>query len=152
MISERTVDKTEKKIITLKSTGHKVSVCLAVKANGTKLKPIVVFKGLHHREIIANSANEWMIIELTKVWVDSVVGAFAFNRRLLACDSYECLIKDTITESLKFKNIDSIIVPCGCTKYIQEQDVRWNKPFKVSCTEKYDEWLEAVGIHEATAA
>ena len=48
MLSETTVDATGKKSITLKSTGHekaRVSVCLAAKADRTKLKPIVVFKG-----------------------------------------------------------------------------------------------------------
>lgn len=48
MISETTVDTTGKKTITLKLTGHekaRVSVGLAAKADGTKLKPMVVFKG-----------------------------------------------------------------------------------------------------------
>lgn len=48
MVSETTIDATGKKTITLKTTGHeksRVSVCLAAKADGTKLKPMVVFKG-----------------------------------------------------------------------------------------------------------
>ena len=40
----------------------------------------------------------------------------------------------------------------GYTKYIQAPDVSWNKPFKASCTEKYDKWLGTVGIHEEIAA
>ena len=46
MLSEKTVDANGKKSITLKSTSHEkagVSVCLAAKAGGTKLKPMVVF-------------------------------------------------------------------------------------------------------------
>ena len=43
-------------------------------------------------------------------------------------------------------------MPGGCTKYIQTPDLCWNKPFKGACTEKYDEWLGSVGIHEETAA
>lgn len=166
MISETTIDATGKKSITLKTTGHekaRVSVCLAAKADGTKLKPMVVFKGgkpevavlkqeFQHRAVVATSANGWMDTELTKVWVDSVLGAFAFNRRLLAWDSYECHIEDSITESLKSKKFDRVIVPGGCTKYIQAPDVSWKKPFKSLCTEKYDEWLGAVGIQEETAA
>ena len=114
MISETTVDTRGKKTITLKSTGHKkarVLVCLAAKADGTRLKPMVVFRGkrevaklkeeFQNRAIVATSANGWMNTELTKVWVDSVVGTFAFNRRLLAWDSYECHMEDSITESLK---------------------------------------------------
>ena len=148
MISETTIDMRRKKTITSKFTGHekaRVSVCLVAKADGTtcRLKPMVVFKGgkrevaklkeeFQHRAIVATSANT----ELTKVWVDSVVGAFAFNRRLLAWDSHECHMEDSITESLKSKKIDPVIVPGGCTKYIQAPDICWNKPFKASCTVK----------------
>ena len=55
MVSETTIDATGKKTITLKTTGHeksRVSVCLAAKADGTKLKPMVVFKGAK-REVAA---------------------------------------------------------------------------------------------------
>lgn len=47
MVSQTTVDASGKKTITIKSTGHeksRVSVCLAAKADGTKLKPMIVFK------------------------------------------------------------------------------------------------------------
>lgn len=166
MISETTIDATGKKSITMKTTGHekaKVLVCLAAKADGTKLKPMVVFKGakqevavlkqeFQHGAIVATSANGWMNTELTNVWVDSVLGAFAFNRRLFAWDSYKCHIEDSITESLKSKNIDCVIVPGGCTKYIHAPALRWNKVFNSSCTEKYDEWLGTVGIHKETSA
>ena len=55
MTEETAIDPTGKKTITLKSTGHekaRVSVCLAAKADGTKLKPMVVFKG-KKREVAA---------------------------------------------------------------------------------------------------
>lgn len=61
-------------------------------------------------------------------------------------------MEDSITESLKSKKIDRVVVPGGCTKYIQTPDVSWNKPFKSPCTEKYDEWPGTVGINEETAA
>ena len=57
-----------------------------------------------------------------------------------------------ITESLKSQKIDRVIVPGGCTKYIHALNVSWNKPFKSSCTQKYDEWLGTVGINEETAS
>lgn len=55
MISETTVDKSGIKTVTLKTTGQeksRVSVVLAAKADGTKLKPMVVFKGAK-REVAA---------------------------------------------------------------------------------------------------
>ena len=50
-----------------------------------------------------------------------------------------------------FKPILSVgSTPGGCTKYIQAQDVSWNKPFKAHVTEQYDDWL-GNGIHEYAA-
>ena len=46
-------------------------------------------------------------------------------------------------------NVDSVIVPGGCTKYIQASDVCWNKPFKARMTELYDQWLSE-GVHQFT--
>ena len=68
-------------------------LCLAAKADGTKLKPMVVFKGakrevaalshkFKHRAVVATSDNAWMNTELTQVWINSILGAFSFNRRL----------------------------------------------------------------------
>lgn len=67
-----------------------------------------------------------MDAELSQVLVDSVVGAFAFNQRQLAWHSYECHMEDKITESLESSKVDLVIVPGGCTKYIQAQDISWN--------------------------
>ena len=71
-----------------------VSVCLSTKADGTKLPPMIVFKGtqresealnkeLKNRCVIASSANGWMDIPSTKAWVNSVLESFAFKHRLL---------------------------------------------------------------------
>ena len=46
---------------------------------------------------------------------------------------------------------DSVIVPGGCTKYIQAPDVSWNKLFKAFITEQYDEWISK-DLHEYTKA
>ena len=167
MVSETTVDTTGKKTITLKTTRHeksRVSVSLAAKAGGTKLKPMIVFKGAKrkvaalHREFksqayIARSSNAWMNTELTNQWVNYVMGSFTLTRRILTWDSYECHIGDSVIKSLNAKKVDIVIVPGGggCTKYIQAPDVLWNKPFKEACTEN-DDWMGTVGIHSETAA
>ena len=46
--------------------------------------------------------------------------------------------EDGITEALKSKKIDRVIVLGGWLKYIQVPDVSRNKS---SCTQKYDQWL-----------
>ena len=46
-----------------------------------------------------------------------------------------------LKKDLKEMNVDSVIIPGECTKYIQVLDVCWNKPFKATMTKLYDRWL-----------
>ena len=79
MVSTTTVDNVGASSINLKTTGHEkvmVTVCLSARADGTKLKPYIVFRGakrevkrlnedFKHKCVIATSANAWMNEELT---------------------------------------------------------------------------------------
>ena len=163
MVSSTTVDKTGSKDVPLKTTGHekvRVSVWLAAKGDGRKHKPFVVIAGAKreskalHEEYkrqcsVASSTNGWMNEELTLRWINEIVGTFAFNKRLLAWDSYEAHMTEDVKLRLKGINTESVIVPGGCTKHIQAPDVVWNKPFKQKVAELYDEWLSN-GVHEFT--
>ena len=44
-------------------------------------------------------------------WVKRVVGAFSFNRRLLAWDSYECHMRDAVKKELNEMKVDQCIIP-----------------------------------------
>ncbi|PFX14517.1 LINE-1 retrotransposable element ORF2 protein [Stylophora pistillata] len=63
----------------------------------------------------------------------------------------QCHILDSVEQELNRTKIDPVIVPGGCTEYVQAPDVSWNKPFQAKVTEKYDEWM-ANGQHAFTAA
>ena len=52
-------------------------------------------------------------------------------------------------KDLKEMNVDSMIIPGGCTKYIQATDVCWNKPFKARMTKLYNQLLSE-GVHQLT--
>ena len=146
MMSATTINATCKKAITMKSTGHekpRVFVCLAAKANGTKLKPMIVFRGavreckvlcqkFRTQTVIVNSPNGSLNTKLTLQWI----GAFPFKQRLLELDSYKCHIEGTAKKLLATKKIDTAIAPGGRTKYVQVPDVSWHKIFKTKCTEK----------------
>lgn len=165
MLSSTTVDNVGEKSIRPKTSGHeksKVSVCLAAKADGTKLKPFIVFPGakretkqlneeLKNKCCVASSVNGWMNEDLTRDWVEGGLGKFSFTRRMVAWDSFKCHITDSIKEELAQSKIDPVILPGGCTKYIQAPDVASNKPFKAKVTENYDAWM-AEGAHSFTAA
>ena len=63
-----------------------------------------------------------------------------------------CHVLDSVKQELNRAKIDPVIVPGGCTKYIQAPDVSWNKPFKAKVTEKYDEWMANTPIPEKTGS
>ena len=129
--------KSREKSIRLKTTGNgesKVSVCLAAKADGIKLKPFIVFPGakretkqlneeFKNKCYVASSVNKWMNEDLTFDWVQGVLGIFSFTRRMLAWDSFKCHLTDSIKQDLAKAKIDPVIVPGGCTRYIQAFDV-----------------------------
>ena len=149
----------------MKSTGHdkvRVSVCLTGKGDGMKCKPFIVFAGAKrepkslHEEFkrrcsVASSANGWMNEKLTLRWCDEVLGNFSFHKRLLAWDSYEAHMTDKVKRKLVNAKVESVMVPGGCTKYIQAPDLVWNKPFKARIQEFYDDWL-ANAKHQFTPA
>ena len=115
--------------VSLKTTGHekvRVSVCLSAKADGTKLKPMIVLvvqienqklslKNLTVVVFVASSKNAWMNEELTLVWVEKILRKFSFGRRLLSWDSFECHMMNSVKEAVKTSNSDLVIVPGGCT-------------------------------------
>lgn len=167
MPGSTTVNEAGATSVTIRSTGHekdRVTVCLAAKANGQKLKPFIVFNGgkrdvkrmnedrqLTNRCVIRSSINGWMNEDLTIEWIQTVVGRLSFAPRLLVWDTYKCHMTDDVKGALRQSKVDAALVPGGCTKYIQAPDVSWNKPFKSLCQIAYDEWM-AETEHELTPA
>ena len=155
MTAPTTVERCGEREVILKSTSHekvRISVCLTAKADGTKLKPFIVFGGakreckelnteFRNKCVIVSSKNAWMNEEVTLHFVETILGTFSFNRRLLAWDSFECHMMDSVKRELLKGKIENVIIPGGCTKYIQAPDVSWNKPLKSRIIDVYNEWL-----------
>ena len=93
MVSNTTINKQGAKFVCLKTTGHEkymVSICLAAKADETKLKSFVVFSAPKRESelldeefesccVVKSSGNAWINEELITIWVKQVLGAFSFN-------------------------------------------------------------------------
>ncbi len=99
MPGDTTVSRVGERSISIRTTGHdkgRFTVVLAAMADGRKLKPFVVFKGVRSIPeltrvrgiVVVLSRNGWMNEALTIQWVDSVWGNFSFNSRLLVWDAY----------------------------------------------------------------
>ena len=106
-----------------------VSVCLAAKADETKLKPCVVFRATKGGSksldeefesccVCKSYGNAQIYEEPITIWVKQGLGKFSFNRRLLTWDSYECHMTDSVRKDLMEMNVDSVIIPGGCTQNI----------------------------------
>ncbi|KAK0134673.1 TBC1 domain family member 13 [Merluccius polli] len=161
MVASTTVDTRGARSVPLKTTGHEKShFTVVLAADGTKLKPYVVFKG-SVREVkamqtisgvvVASSKNGWMNEDLTADWLRKVVGKLNFGPRLLAWDSYRCHISAATKAELKRGyNVTMAVIAGGCTKYIQAPDVMWNQPFKAILHESYDNWMAGVSDKEYT--
>ena len=153
MASETTVEATGAKDVPIKSTGHEkvhISACFSAKLDGTKLKPFIVFSAAKRESkslndeykrqcSVASSSNAWMNEELTLRWCDEVLGQFTFQKRLLAWDSFEVHITNEVKRKLTTSKTGSLIVPGGCTKYIQAPDLVWNKPFQAKIQEFHND-------------
>ena len=112
------------------TTGHeksRITVCLTAKANGTKLPPMIIFKGKRmDRDVAAlpgvipmMSDNGWMNENLTLQYLHSTLGRMTFNRRLLVWDSYSCHISQAVKQEARKMKVDLAIIPGGCTGIIQ---------------------------------
>ena len=56
---------------------------------------------------------------------------------------------DSMRKDLKQMNVDSMMIPGGCTKYTQAPEVCWKKPFKARMNNLYDQWLSE-GVRQFT--
>ena len=99
MPGDTTVSRIGERSVSIRTTGHdkgRFTVILAPMADGRKLKPFIVFKGVRPIATLAKvpgvvvsySRNGWMNEELTVKWVDSVWGRLSFCRRLLVWDAF----------------------------------------------------------------
>ena len=151
MPSQTTADQHGLKTVPIKSSGLEkqcMTVCLAIKTDGFKMKPFVVIPGKKVKSEIAAikgaivkcSAKGWMNDELTENWVSHVWWNLAFNKRFLVWDSFKCHINEKIEVTFKKMNTVMGEIPGGCTKFLQPLDVSINKPFKTIFRELSDEW------------
>ena len=93
--------------VPIQTTGHekyRPTVCLGVKADGTKLKPFVLIPAKKVKTevssipgvVVAATSNGWMNDESILDRLQTVWTKFAFSKRMLVGDSFKCHISDAI--------------------------------------------------------
>ena len=136
MPSYTKVESTGARYVPLKYTGYEkdhYTVILSARADGTKLKPIVVFKGKGTHLIKALqqvqgvvvhfSLNGWMNDSLTIDYLHSIIGILSFSKCLLVWDAYRCHTSEAVRAETSRMRLHTAVVTGGCTKYIQAADV-----------------------------
>ena len=99
MPGDTTVSRVGEHTVAVRTTGHdkgRFTVVLAAMADGRKLNPFVVFKGVRtipeldrvKGVTVTMSRNGWMNEELTIQWLDRVWGSLSFQKRLLVWDAF----------------------------------------------------------------
>ena len=149
--------------VPLKTSGHEkdhFTVILTAKADGTKMKPYVVFKGKGTRLIkdlqnipgivVHFSANGRMNDSLTFDYLHSIIGTLSFSKRLLVWDAYRCHTSQAVRSKTDKLRLHTAIIPGGCTEFIQAPDVVWNACSKSHLRKQYDTWLAEPTCHEFT--
>ena len=128
MPSDTTVDRIGACSVPVKTTGHEkqhYTVILTARADGTKLKPYVVFKGKGTRHIkdlqhipgivVRFSCNGWMNDSLTSDYLHIIIGVLSFNKRLLIWDAYCCHTSTAVGAESSRLRLHTAIAPGGCT-------------------------------------
>ena len=151
----RTIDHKGAKTIQIRTTGNEKShftVVLACMANGTKLKPMVIFKRkgipkgekMPHGVLVHCQPKGWMdedgiLLWLKHVW-DTRPGAL-LKKSLLVWDQFSAHKTDKVKARLKLLKTTQAVIPGGLTSMLQPLDVVLNKPFKDRMRQKWMAWM-----------
>ena len=155
MPSAKTVNSKGQKTVLVNTTGHEKSrftVVLTCLADGTRLKPMVIFKRKTIPKekfppgvIIHCHPKGWMDEAGLKVWIQKVwsarPGGLLRKRSLLIWDSFRAHLVDSVKEALRKTNTDIAVIPGGLTSVLQPLDVSLNKPFKDHLRAKWTTWM-----------
>ena len=162
MPPNRTINSTGEKTVKIRTTGNEknlVTVVLACCGDGSKLKPMVMFKRktvpkINNKHGVVVSAQEkgWMDTDQMKVCIDKV-WRWQFGglrKSLLVYDAFKAHVTDRVKALFKRERTDLAVIPGGLTSILQPLDVSLNKPFKDGVRRQWMQWM-AEGIHEFTA-
>ena len=162
MPSNETYDFEGVKTVKSKTTGYEklhFTVVLTALASGTKLKPMLIFKGLKNvprgdfpRDcFVAVSKGGSMTTDLMKLWIRNVCPTVWQSRpvsifrtpAVLVMDRHRSHSHEPTVDDLKTRhNTSTELIPGGMTCVLQPCDVSWNRSMKSNVRQQWDEWLE----------
>jgi hypothetical protein len=130
-------------------------------ADGTKLKPMVIFKRktmpkekLPKGLLVCVQEKGWMNEDLVFTWLEKVwgcrPGGLLKTCSLLVWDMFQAHLMDSVKAKLNDNhNTYQAVNPGGTTSVLLPLDVSLNEPFKVHMRELWQDWM-LNGKHERT--
>jgi hypothetical protein len=150
--------------VTVRATGNKKSRCtvsLIICADGTKLKPMVIFKGARNGRIatrelpqskfrdnlvLSCQSNAWQDKENMNDWVDGVLVPHLQQKAagtpvFLFLDQFSAHDSAPFRARMEAIGVQLRLIPGGCTWLCQPIDVGIGKPFKDRLRENWWDWM-----------
>ena len=155
------------KQVRIRGTGadkKRISVVLTATATGEMLKPMVIFKGSTPRSIkdITVDRNRVAVVHQQKAYMDSTIMQKWVKdvllqhtkkvHSLLVFDAFRAHEHEAVAEALRRGNVQTAIIPAGCTSKVQPVDVSLNKPFKAIVKHKWEQYMQDSAKQDATLA
>ena len=133
----------------LKLRGATILACLA---DGTKLKPAVVFKRktmpkekLPFNISVYVQEKGWVDETVLSKWLNDVwfkrPGPLWKKNSVLVWDMFRAHLLGKVKGTLKETKMHQAVIPGGCTSVLQPLDVCLNKPFKVNMRQRWNHWM-----------
>ena len=141
-----------------KTSIGRISALLAVCADGTKLPPLLVYKGKPGGSVEREfkgfpkgmkyivQDNAWTDERVMLYWVDNILRPYVQTAPTgiipyLLLDKYKCHYQGSVANAIEDIGVEWDILPGGCTGLIQPIDVGINKPWKARLRHYLEDWL-----------
>ena len=154
MPSTRTLHDTGDKTVHIKTTNSEkrgFTAVLTVCADGSRLRPWIIYKGVRDPKIkipgvYVNMQKKGYIDEegcLNWIRTNFPLRSKEEPRRLLVWDSCATHLTGKVRAELDKRNIDVAVIPGGLTSLVQPLDVAVNKPMKDNMKKLWSTWMES---------
>jgi len=162
---KKTLNQRGEKTVTAKSPKTslgRVTCALTVCADGTKLPPLLIYKGTPGADIEKEFVSKkhdypkgvfcmvqktaWTDERVMHYWIDHVLRPYIKTAPkgvvpLLYLDKYACHYQGSVAKKFEDLGVEWDIIPGGCTSLVQPVDVAIGKPFKNRMQYKWEEFM-----------
>ena len=149
----QTIDFEGRRHVIMKSTGFssmRITACVGVWATGDRAAPLLIHKGKDSGfaicrktgPILASTQSKaWVNSDLLVKWIDAMFPVVDVRPgKCLVWDSCRAHISNKVKEHCRTRNIKMVVIPGGCTPYLQAGDIGIFRILKDNLSETINAW------------